>query len=84
MVSLALHFLFVPTNAYLPASAQHTHTYRAVSFETDGITMDSVHKVRNRSPAFLNSKKQSLQAKKGPGGSRKLSFPPFMTTAQDG
>ena len=33
---------------------------------------------------YVNSKSVPLQASSGPEGSRKLRFPDFMTTAQDG
>jgi hypothetical protein len=42
------------------------------------------YKTQQRSIVYYDSKAIPLQAWSGPEGSRKLRFPDFMTTAQDG
>jgi len=59
----------------------------ASTWRLDGTRRIADFKMTNNSCTFLVKKKGEagpLQTQKGPEGSRKLRFPDFMTTAQDG
>jgi hypothetical protein len=57
----------------------HTNTRRMIKVGMNSLTLTAVNYMRQKKGTAV-----PLQAWSGPEGSRKLRFPDFMTTAQDG
>ena len=70
------------SNQYPTTSTYHLHDGLKLTF---ALHQASFCRLNNfNSPKFNKGKAFPLQAWSGPEGSRKLSFPDFMTTAKDG